>query len=286
MADALDQGRAREIEAERLRAFRETARRVAHEMRNPLTPIRLAVAQLAAQRRAPASRTRSRSWWPSPAAWSSSRANSPSSAACPRGPPRRWTWRSSSRSWPAPACRPRCRSRLTLDPALPTLLGHYDPLRRAFSNIVRNAVEACDGHGELELCRPGGQRRGVGRDPRPRTRRAPRAGRAAVRSLRDRQERRHRAGAGAGQADRRDAPRHHRASSRRPGAAPRSSCGSRDAGDRPSARSCSWTTRSTSAGCWPPCSARRASRWRRPRTATRRCCSWTTWTPTSSCSTS
>ena len=39
--------RAQEIEAERLRAFRETARRVAHEMRNPLTPIRLAVAQLA-----------------------------------------------------------------------------------------------------------------------------------------------------------------------------------------------------------------------------------------------
>ncbi len=47
MATALEQGRAREIEAERLRAFRETARRVAHEMRNPLTPIRLAVAQLA-----------------------------------------------------------------------------------------------------------------------------------------------------------------------------------------------------------------------------------------------
>src|SRR6478609_5652802 len=46
MADALDQGRARALEAERLRAFRETARRVAHEMRNPLTPIRLAVAQL------------------------------------------------------------------------------------------------------------------------------------------------------------------------------------------------------------------------------------------------
>src|SRR5918997_1078525 len=46
MAGALELGRAREIEAERLRAFRETARRVAHEMRNPLTPIRLAVSQL------------------------------------------------------------------------------------------------------------------------------------------------------------------------------------------------------------------------------------------------
>ena len=50
---ALERGRAQEIEAERLRAFRETARRVAHEMRNPLTPIRLAVAQLARARHGP-----------------------------------------------------------------------------------------------------------------------------------------------------------------------------------------------------------------------------------------
>jgi signal transduction histidine kinase len=41
--------------------------------------------------------------------------------------------------------------RLALDPALPTLLGHYEPLQRAFSNIVRNAVEACDARGEIEL---------------------------------------------------------------------------------------------------------------------------------------
>jgi two-component system OmpR family sensor kinase len=31
------------------------------------------------------------------------------------------------------------------------LLGHYDPLRRAFSNILRNASEACDEHGDLEI---------------------------------------------------------------------------------------------------------------------------------------
>ena len=46
MAGGLERARTQEIEAERLRAFRETARRVAHEMRNPLTPIRLAIAQL------------------------------------------------------------------------------------------------------------------------------------------------------------------------------------------------------------------------------------------------
>ncbi len=46
MADELEVGRERELEATRLRAFREVARRVAHEMKNPLTPIRFAVAQL------------------------------------------------------------------------------------------------------------------------------------------------------------------------------------------------------------------------------------------------
>src|SRR5712691_10737721 len=46
LATALDAARARELEAERLRAFREVARRVAHEIKNPLTAMRIAVDQL------------------------------------------------------------------------------------------------------------------------------------------------------------------------------------------------------------------------------------------------
>ena len=46
MADAIDAGRRRAAEAERLRAYRESARRVAHELKNPLTPIRFAIARL------------------------------------------------------------------------------------------------------------------------------------------------------------------------------------------------------------------------------------------------
>ena len=53
---SLRDARAREIEAERLRAFRESARQVAHELKNPLTPIRFAVARL--RREAPASLAR------------------------------------------------------------------------------------------------------------------------------------------------------------------------------------------------------------------------------------
>src|SRR5436853_590566 len=46
LAGALDVARDRELEAERLRAFREVARRVAHEIKNPLTSMRIAVDQL------------------------------------------------------------------------------------------------------------------------------------------------------------------------------------------------------------------------------------------------
>ncbi len=150
MATALDRGRAEAIEAERLRAFRETARRVAHEMKNPLTPIRLAVAQLA---RSPSPSTRD--------AIDVLTAESErlehlareftEFGRLPEGP-----------SAPVDLCELleelvrtsvplTMTTRVALDPATPVLQGHYDPLRRAFANIVRNAVEACGGEGELEI---------------------------------------------------------------------------------------------------------------------------------------
>ncbi len=46
LAAALEAARERELEAERLRAFREVAQRVAHEIKNPLTSMRIAVDQL------------------------------------------------------------------------------------------------------------------------------------------------------------------------------------------------------------------------------------------------
>lgn len=46
MASELEAGRRAALEAERLSAFRESARQVAHELKNPLTPIRFAIASL------------------------------------------------------------------------------------------------------------------------------------------------------------------------------------------------------------------------------------------------
>ena len=47
MAASLETARAREVESAELRAFRELARQVAHELKNPLTPMRFAIQRLA-----------------------------------------------------------------------------------------------------------------------------------------------------------------------------------------------------------------------------------------------
>ena len=150
MAIAMEHGRAQQIEAERLRAFQETARRVAHEMRNPLTPIRLAVAQLARS--------------PTPATQEAIEVLTAESGRLeqlareftefgrlPEGPAAPVDLVELLEELVRTSIPPTMTTRLALDPSTPVLEGHYDPLRRAFSNILRNAVEACGGEGELEI---------------------------------------------------------------------------------------------------------------------------------------
>ena len=150
MAGALDQARAREIEAERLRAFRETARRVAHEMRNPLTPIRLAVAQLS-RSAAPPQREAIDVLVAESGRLEQLAREFTEFGRLPEGPAAPVDVGELLTGLARSAVPPTMQVRLALDPALPTLLGHHDPLHRALSNIVRNAVEACEGNGEIEL---------------------------------------------------------------------------------------------------------------------------------------
>jgi signal transduction histidine kinase len=149
MADALDQGRARALEAERLRAFRETARRVAHEMRNPLTPIRLAVAQLG--RSASPNQQEAIDVLVAESGRLEQLAREFTEfGRLPDGPAAPVDLAELLTGLARTSVPPTMQVHLTLDPALPTLLGHYDPLQRAFSNIARTPAEACDARGSLE----------------------------------------------------------------------------------------------------------------------------------------
>src|ERR671921_554095 len=139
MAGGLERARVQEIEAERLRAFRETARRVAHEMRNPLTPIRLAIAQLG----------RSASPEQSEAidvlAAESDRLEQLAReftefGRLPEGPAAPVDFTELLAELSRTTLPATMKARLELDPNTPVLMGHYDPLRRAFSNLLRNAT--------------------------------------------------------------------------------------------------------------------------------------------------
>jgi two-component system, NtrC family, nitrogen regulation sensor histidine kinase NtrY len=150
MAEGLERARAQEIESERLRAFRETARRVAHEMRNPLTPIRLAVAHLAqvtgTEHREAIEVLKAESERLEQLAREFT-----AFGRLPEGPAAPVDFTELLAELARTSLPSTMKARLDLDPATPVLLGHYDPLRRAFSNLLRNAAEACEERGELEI---------------------------------------------------------------------------------------------------------------------------------------
>jgi signal transduction histidine kinase len=150
MASSLERARVQEIEAERLRAFRETARRVAHEIRNPLTPIRLAVSQLArsgnGQHREVIDVLLAESGRLEQIAREFTEFG-----RLPEGPPAAVDFTELLAELARTSLPPTMKTALTLDPSTPVVLGHYDPLRRAFGNLLRNATEACGEEGVLDI---------------------------------------------------------------------------------------------------------------------------------------
>jgi len=150
MAGALERARTQELEAERLRAFRETARRVAHEMRNPLTPMRLAIAQLV-RTAGPEQREII-----DVLATESDRLEQLAReftefGRLPEGPAAPVDFNELLSELTRTSLPGSMTARLQLDPAAPVLMGYYEPLRRAFSNILRNAAEACEHRGALDI---------------------------------------------------------------------------------------------------------------------------------------
>ncbi len=142
MADELALGRTRALEAERAAALRDAARQAAHELKNPLTPIRFAVARL--QRDAPPALAETVEVLATETARLEALARNFSQfGKLPEGPRSqvdvgelvRYTARAS-----VPDSMPLA---VHVDEDIPMVWGYHDALQRAVSNVVLNAVEAC-----------------------------------------------------------------------------------------------------------------------------------------------
>lgn len=150
MALELEQGRRAALEAERASALREAARQVAHELKNPLTPIKFAVDRL--RREAPPALQDTVEVLSVEATRLEEMARSFAQfGRLPEGPPApvdvgelaRYTARSSVPS--------SIRLAVRVGDNLPLIQGHHEALARALSNVVLNAVEACRGAGAIDV---------------------------------------------------------------------------------------------------------------------------------------
>ncbi|HEX3927698.1 MAG TPA: HAMP domain-containing sensor histidine kinase [Gemmatimonadales bacterium] len=150
LQQGLEQARSAELEAERLRAFGEVARRVAHEMKNPLTPIRLALAQLA--RRAPEDFRDELEVIAAESARLEAMAREFAELGrLPEGVASAVDLRELMEDLLRNTIPDGMVRRFQCEAESTAVQGHYDPLRRAFSNILRNAVEACHGEGAIAV---------------------------------------------------------------------------------------------------------------------------------------
>jgi len=136
--------RDRELVAERQRTWVSMARRVAHELKNPLTPIRLAVHTL---RRDGPDRDPARVEAVEVIAAEAERLDEMARAFAqfgrlPEGPTSEIDLRELLDSLLRTHLRPEIRSRLEAPADLPLLAGHHDALGRAFTNLILNATEA------------------------------------------------------------------------------------------------------------------------------------------------
>ncbi len=143
MARELSLGRERAVEAERLRAYRETAQRVAHEIKNPLTPIHFAIARL--RRDASEGQRDALEVLETETKRLDGLARSFSQfGRLPSGPPSDVDVVELARYTAQASVPPEVTLALDLEAGLPMIRGHHDALQRALANVLLNAVDACN----------------------------------------------------------------------------------------------------------------------------------------------
>jgi signal transduction histidine kinase len=149
MAGEMETARAREVEAAQLRTFREIARQVAHELKNPLTPVRFAVGRLRADAR-PDQRELLEILDSESLRIEQMARDFSSLGRLPEGPPSPVDLAELIENTARTTVPPEIGARVSTEGAVPFVLGHYEPLRRAFQNLLLNAVDALRTHGRTD----------------------------------------------------------------------------------------------------------------------------------------
>lgn len=153
LAEALESARQRELESERLRAFQEVARRVAHEIKNPLTSMRIAVDQL---RRKDGETERRNSLARDVLDAETDRLERLARefadfGRLPEGPASEVDLVELLEELGRTAVPETVTVMIQANGGKRAILGHYEPLRRAFANLMRNAAEAMGGTGRIDV---------------------------------------------------------------------------------------------------------------------------------------
>lgn len=142
-SEQIAEGRARALEGERVRAWGEMARRVAHEMKNPLTPLRLAAHRLRAAR---GDADEAVAVIEEETARLDELARRFAVLGRPSaGPPSPVDLEELLAGLVATDVPPGVRARIEAAPGTSRIEAHYDALQRAFRNLLRNAVESIEG---------------------------------------------------------------------------------------------------------------------------------------------
>jgi len=142
MSHELELGRRRAIEAERAEAFRETARQVAHELKNPLTPIKFAVERL--RRGVPPELAETVEVLDAESRRLEEMAKSFAQfGRLPEGPRAAVDVGELARYTARATVPPTVSLKVEVGEDVPMVEGHHDALARALSNVLINAVEAC-----------------------------------------------------------------------------------------------------------------------------------------------
>jgi signal transduction histidine kinase len=150
MSSEIENGREQALEAERLNAFRESARRFAHELKNPLTPIQFALARL--DREAPTSLGDALEVLRTETQRLDQMARSFAQfGRLPEGAPSQVDVGELVRYTSRAVIPPDIAVDIDVSSDVPMVLGHHDALQRALSNVLLNAVDACSNGGRIAV---------------------------------------------------------------------------------------------------------------------------------------